>query len=63
VDSQALEVCIINLNLGDKESVIMDGERMCQMVIAKHERAEFTHADELIKENKIHGAIGHTGKH
>ena len=56
-------VFLINLDLARKEFVIMDGERVCQMVIAKHERAEFKQADELIKENKIHGAIGHIRKH
>jgi dUTP pyrophosphatase len=34
------EVCIILINLSNENFVIKDGERICQMIIAKHERAE-----------------------
>jgi dUTP pyrophosphatase len=34
------EVCIILINLSNESFTVKDGERICQMVIAKHERAE-----------------------
>jgi dUTP pyrophosphatase len=48
--------------LSDKAFVIKDGERICQMVIAKHERAEFIPVDELISTSRGDGGFGHTGK-
>lgn len=35
------EVCIILINFSNENFVIKDGERICQMVIAKHEKAEW----------------------
>jgi dUTP pyrophosphatase len=35
------EVCIILVNLSKENFVIEDGERICQMVISKHEKAEW----------------------
>jgi dUTP pyrophosphatase len=57
------EVCIILVNLSDEKFVIKDGERTCQMIIAKHERAEWVVVDELIKTERGAGGFGHTGKH
>jgi dUTP pyrophosphatase len=34
------EVCIILVNLSNENFVIEDGERICQMVISGHEKAE-----------------------
>src|SRR4030042_6368100 len=41
------EVCIILINLSEENFVIQDGERICQMVIAKHEKAEWIRVDIL----------------
>lgn len=57
------EVCIILINLSDDKFIIRDGERICQMIIAKHERAEWIEVDELVKTNRGAGGFGHTGKH
>jgi dUTP pyrophosphatase len=57
------EVCIILVNLSDEKFVIKDGERICQMIIAKHDRAEWVAVDELIKTERGAGGFGHTGKH
>jgi dUTP pyrophosphatase len=57
------EVCIILVNLSDGMFVIKDGERICQMIIAKHDRAEWVVVDELIKTERGAGGFGHTGKH
>ena len=56
------EVCIILINLSDKKFVIKDGERICQMIIARHERAEWVSVDNLFETNRGAGGFGHTGK-
>lgn len=56
------EVCIILINLSDEIFVIKDGERICQMVIARHEKAEWTEVDELIQTERGEGGFGHTGR-
>lgn len=56
------EVCIIMINLSDEDFTITDGERICQMVIAKHEKAEWISVEELQKTNRDDGGFGHTGK-
>ena len=38
------------------------GDRIAQMVIAKHEHAEFEPADELSSTERGEGGFGHTGK-
>jgi dUTP pyrophosphatase len=57
------EVCIILVNLSDEKFIIKDGERICQMIIAKHERAEWITVDELVKTERGIGGFGHRGKH
>jgi len=56
------EVCIILINLSKENFVIKDGERICQMVIAKHEKAEWITVDSLIETERGTGGFGHTGK-
>ena len=56
------EVCIILINLSEEKFVIKDGERICQMVIARHEKAEWTEVDELIQTERGEGGFGHTGR-
>ncbi len=56
------EICIILVNLSDERFVIKDGERICQMVICKHERAEWENVDELKETKRGTGGFGHTGK-
>ncbi|HEX2968063.1 MAG TPA: dUTP diphosphatase [Bacteroidales bacterium] len=56
------EICIIMINLSNENFVIKDGERICQMVISKHERAEWMQVDELIDTPRGSGGFGHTGK-
>jgi dUTP pyrophosphatase len=41
------EVCIILINLSMEKFVIKDGERICQMVITKHEKAEWVSVESL----------------
>src|SRR4030043_1177435 len=43
------EIGIILINHSNKEFIINDGERICQMVITKHERIEWEQCNELEK--------------
>lgn len=56
------EVCIILINLSDENFVIKDGDRICQMVITRHERAEWVNVDVLEETKRGSGGFGHTGK-
>jgi dUTP pyrophosphatase len=56
------EIKVIMINLSDEVFVIKDGERICQMVIAKHEKAEWISTDVLVQSGRGEGGFGHTGK-
>lgn len=55
------EIGVLLINLGDKDFVINDGERIAQMVIAKHETAAFSLTDSLDETERGAGGYGHTG--
>jgi dUTP pyrophosphatase len=55
------EIQIIVINLSDREYTINDGERLCQMIIAKHERIEWDVVRELNETSRGNGGFGHTG--
>jgi dUTP pyrophosphatase len=55
------EIGIIVINLSDEEYTIQDGERLCQMVIARHERVEWNVVIELNETDRGSGGFGHTG--
>ncbi len=55
------EICIILINFSNEDFIIKDGDRICQMVIAKHEKAEWLNVDDLEKTERGHGGFGHTG--
>ncbi len=56
------EVCVILVNLGSEPFTVSNGDRIAQMVVAKHERAELTLADVLDETERGEGGFGHTGK-
>ena len=56
------EICAIVVNLSTDDFVIEDGDRICQMVIAKHEQAVLVAVDELSDTERGAGGFGHTGK-
>lgn len=56
------EVKVILINLSSEEFIINDGERIAQMVIAKHEQAEWLPVDELVDTQRGQGGFGHTGR-
>lgn len=55
------EVGVLLINLGDKEFVINDGERIAQMIIARHETADFIAVEVLDETERGEGGYGHTG--
>lgn len=56
------EIRVILVNLSSEEFVINDGERICQMVIAKHETVKWTLVEQLNETARGAGGFGHTGK-
>ncbi|MDH8702482.1 dUTP pyrophosphatase [Dysgonomonadaceae bacterium PH5-43] len=56
------EIKVIVINLSKEPFTIADGERICQMVIAKHERIEWEAAQQLGETERGAGGFGHTGK-
>ncbi len=56
------EIGVILVNLSNENFIINDGERICQMVISKHEKAELIEVDELNETKRGSGGFGHTGK-
>lgn len=55
------EIGVLLINLGQEDFVINDGERIAQMVIARHEQATFTIVEELDDTERGAGGYGHTG--
>ena len=55
------EVMVLLINLGDRDFVINDGERIAQMVIARHETADFIAVEMLDETERGEGGYGHTG--
>lgn len=55
------EVGVILANLSKETFVVENGERIAQMVIAKHERAEWVEAEELSTTERGAGGFGSTG--
>ena len=55
------EICVIMVNLSSEDFVIEDGERIAQMVIARHEQAEWLEVEVLDDTERGNGGFGHTG--
>ena len=55
------EICIILINLSSEDFVIEDGERIAQMVIARHEQASWQEVEVLNETVRGAGGFGHTG--
>ena len=54
------EVGVLLVNLSDTDFVINDGERIAQMIIARHEQAEMVEVTELDTTERGEGGYGHT---
>jgi dUTP pyrophosphatase len=55
------EIGVILVNLSNEEFTINNGERIAQLVIAKHERAEWVQVEELTETSRGEGGFGSTG--
>ena len=55
------ELMVLLINFSDTDFVINDGERIAQMVVARHEQIEFQLVDELDDTERGAGGYGHTG--
>ena len=55
------EVGVLLVNLSQEDFVVNDGERIAQMVVARHETAEFVEVEELDETERGAGGYGHTG--
>lgn len=55
------EIGVILVNLSNEDFIIENGERIAQLVIAKHERAEWIDVKELSETSRGEGGFGSTG--
>ena len=55
------EIGVLLINLSQEDFVINDGERIAQMVIARHEQAQFIEVEVLDETERGEGGYGHTG--
>ena len=55
------EIGVIMVNLDSKPQTIDNGERICQMVVARHEVVQWVPASELGSTERGEGGFGHTG--
>ncbi|WP_394747943.1 dUTP diphosphatase [Spongiimicrobium salis] len=55
------EIGVILVNLSNENFVVENGERIAQLVIAKHERAQWTAVDSLSETSRGEGGFGSTG--
>lgn len=55
------EVCVLLINLSHDDFTINAGERIAQMVVARHEKGMFVEVDELDETARGAGGYGHTG--
>ena len=56
------EIGVILINLSSEAQTIEPGERICQMVIAKHETPEVVEVEELSDTERGAGGFGHSGR-
>lgn len=55
------EIGVLLINLSQDDFVVNDGERVAQMIIARHEQGEFVEVEVLDETERGEGGYGHTG--
>nr|WP_314697614.1 dUTP diphosphatase [uncultured Prevotella sp.] len=55
------EIMVLLINFSNEPFTINDGERIAQMVVARHEQAEFVEVEVLDETERGEGGYGHTG--
>ncbi len=56
------EIGVIMVNLSNEEFTVNDGDRIAQMVVARHEQVEWQPVETLADSERGEGGFGHTGK-
>ncbi len=56
------EIGIILVNLSGENFIINDGDRICQMILSKHESITWNEVESLNDSGRGKGGFGHTGK-
>jgi len=56
------EIGVILVNLSTENFTVENGERICQLIVAKHETIKWENADILEETNRGAGGFGHTDK-
>ena len=56
------EIGVLLVNISTADFMINDGERIAQLVIAKHEQAQWVEAEILLSTERGAGGFGHTGE-
>lgn len=56
------EIGVILVNLSNNSFTVENGERIAQLVVAKHERVEWEQVENLDETERGSGGFGHTGK-
>ena len=55
------EIMVLLINFSQQDFVVNDGERIAQMVLAKHEQCDFIEVEKLDETERGAGGYGHTG--
>ncbi|MCL6460738.1 MAG: dUTP diphosphatase, partial [Flavobacterium micromati] len=55
------EIGVILVNLSNQDFIVQNGERIAQLIIAKHERADWIEVQELSQTDRGEGGFGSTG--
>lgn len=56
------EVKVLLINLSKEDFIINDGDRIAQIIIAKHEQVEWVEVEQLLETERGAGGFGSTGK-
>ncbi|HIR33311.1 MAG TPA: dUTP diphosphatase [Candidatus Coprenecus merdigallinarum] len=56
------EIKVILVNLSSEDFTVNPGERIAQMVVARHERVEWEEVEELAESSRGEGGFGSTGR-
>lgn len=56
------EIGVILVNLSNEPFIVQDGERICQMVIARYQQVSWEQVETLDETERGAGGFGHTGK-
>ena len=56
------EIGVLLINLSQDDFIVNDGERIAQMIIARHEQGEFVEVDVLDETERGEGGYGHNSR-